>query len=88
LRPKEAGLFSNRGNAYRKKGDASRAIEDFDQALDLNPNLLFGYWNRGLAYEANGDRDKAVADLNKALSLNPDAATKKKIEASLQEVQQ
>lgn len=87
LSPKQAGLFSNRGSAYRKKGQPDRAIADFNQAIALDPNLLLGYWNRGLAYQTKGDSERATADYNKALSLNPDAATKAKIEASLQELQ-
>ena len=66
--------FSNRGTAYGRKGQLDRAIEDFDQAIRLNPNYAAAFNNRGSAYSAKGDLDGAIADYNEAIRLDPKIA--------------
>jgi len=39
--------FYNRGNAYVRKGQNDRAIQDYDQAIRLNPNFADAFYNRG-----------------------------------------
>jgi tetratricopeptide (TPR) repeat protein len=36
--------------AYANLGDHQKAIEDYDQAITLNPNNAISFGNRGLAY--------------------------------------
>ena len=50
---------------------AAEAIQDYDEAIRLNPNYADAYYNRGLAYGAKGDQDRAIQDLNEAIRLNP-----------------
>jgi DNA-binding helix-hairpin-helix protein with protein kinase domain len=72
--------YYNQGNTYSKLGDYEGAIDNFNQALRLNPKNAKAYVNRGNArYEIaqhSGDPDKqyrgAIEDFNKALRLNPD----------------
>jgi hypothetical protein len=46
-----AVAFNRRGNAYAAgKGQYDRAIEDYDQAIRLNPKLVEAFYNRGTAY--------------------------------------
>src|ERR1700730_18054663 len=42
--------FYNRGNSHRSKGQPDRAIEDYDQAILLNPIYALAFRNRGAAY--------------------------------------
>jgi tetratricopeptide (TPR) repeat protein len=63
--------FTYRGNAYFGKGQYDRAIEDYDQAIRLNPNYAEAYNNRGLAKRAKGDFAGGDADIAKAKQLNP-----------------
>jgi tetratricopeptide (TPR) repeat protein len=67
--------FSNRGTAYGRKGQLDRAIEDFDQAIRLNPNDAVAFSNRGAAYARRGQPDRAIEDYDQAIRLNPDYAT-------------
>jgi tetratricopeptide (TPR) repeat protein len=51
--------YNNRGDAYYKKGDYDRAIQDFSEAIRLSPS--FGYYReRGIAYNEKGDYDQAI----------------------------
>src|SRR5262249_42968739 len=45
-----AEAFYRRGIAYNRKRQYPRAIEDFDQAIRLNPNFAAAYGGRGNAY--------------------------------------
>ena len=50
--------YTNRGNAYFRRGEYDRAIQDYDRALELNPHLGLPYTNRGVAYASKGDFDQ------------------------------
>jgi len=39
--------YGSRGNAHNAKGDSDRAIADFDEAIQLDPELAMSYYNRG-----------------------------------------
>ena len=41
--------YTNRGNAYREKGDVDHAIADFDEALQIDPEHVMAFNNRGVA---------------------------------------
>jgi tetratricopeptide (TPR) repeat protein len=51
-----------------------RAIEDFNQAIRLNPNHTEALSNRGAAYNGKGQYDRAIEDFNQAIRLNPNLA--------------
>ncbi len=64
-----ATAYSNRGDAYRNKGQYDRAIADFDTAIELDPKHAIAYSNRGIAYKKLGEIDKAMSDTQKAKEL-------------------
>jgi tetratricopeptide (TPR) repeat protein len=64
----------NRGNANKNNEDYGKAIEDYTEALRLNPNAAPVYHNRGNAYTENGDYDKAATDYERAAKLDPQYA--------------
>ena len=66
---KLAVAFDNRGVAYRLKGDYDRALQDYEQAIRLNPNAANPYNNRGIIYRIKGDYDRAIADYDEAIWL-------------------
>lgn len=63
-----------RGAVKAQQGDYYKAIEDYSQALKVNPNYLGAYLNRGSAYADLGNYSKAMADFNQALRINPNSA--------------
>ena len=65
--------YDCRGLAYSDKGDYDRAIVDFTEAIEPNPNH-YTYYNRGVAYLKKGDYNRAIEDFTEAIELNPDDA--------------
>jgi tetratricopeptide (TPR) repeat protein len=66
--------YNNRGSVYDDKGQYDRAIQDYDQAVRLDPNYANAYNNRGIAYANKGQYDRAIQEYNQGLSLDPDDA--------------
>jgi tetratricopeptide (TPR) repeat protein len=63
--------YSNRGSAYSDKGQLDRAIQDYDQAIMLDPSNAIAHYNRGIAYSAKGQLDPAIRDYDQAIKLDP-----------------
>ena len=72
LKPNYAAAYSNRGRAYRRKGEYDRAINDFNEAIALNPNYAEAYCGRGVGYHDKEHYETAIGDYTKAIQLKPD----------------
>jgi tetratricopeptide (TPR) repeat protein len=63
--------YFDSGEMYRSWGDYITAIEEYTQAIRLDPNMAMAYSNRGFAYNEKGDYDRGIADCTQAIRLNP-----------------
>ena len=50
------------------------AIEDYTQAVGLNPELAGGYLKRAITYRGMERYDQAIADYNQVIDLDPENA--------------
>jgi len=66
-----AGIYNNRGVVYDGLRQHTKAISDYNKAIELNPKYALAYNNRGFAYYNLGQHTKAISDLTKAIELNP-----------------
>ena len=57
--------------AWYDKKDYDKAIDDFTDAIRIDPKYATAYYNRGLVWKAKGDNDKAMADYDEAIRLDP-----------------
>jgi tetratricopeptide (TPR) repeat protein len=64
----------NRGSARDSLGDIPGAIEDYDAALRLDPEMGAAYYNRANAYFSLDDYAKAIKDYDQAVRIDPAAA--------------
>jgi tetratricopeptide (TPR) repeat protein len=62
-------IFTNRGNAYNSKGDYDRAIQDFSQAIRLDPKCAYAFNGLGNAYNGEADYDQAIQNYDRAIRL-------------------
>ncbi len=69
-----AVAFTNRGLAYKRKGQWDRAIADYSEAIRLKPDDAQVFNNRGNAYYFKGQLDRAIKDYDDAIRLKPDLA--------------
>ncbi|MBE9592380.1 MAG: tetratricopeptide repeat protein, partial [Proteobacteria bacterium] len=75
VRVNMAVSYNNRGNAYYELKKQEKAIEDYNKAIELNPEDAMAYNNRGAAYAKLKKQEKAIEAYNKAIELNPEDAT-------------
>ncbi len=52
--------------------DADKAVQDYNKAIQLDPDCLEAYFLRGQTYERKGEYDKAIHDLNKTIQFYPE----------------
>jgi tetratricopeptide (TPR) repeat protein len=64
--------YFDSAQAFYSWGDYAMAIEEYTQAIRLDPNFVAAYNNRGNAYYSKKDYDRAISDYTQAIRLNPD----------------
>ncbi len=47
------------------------AIQEYTQAIRLNPSYSEAYYNRAIAYYRIGNMNQAISDMQTAINLNP-----------------
>ncbi len=62
-------LNTNRGIAWKCKGDYDFALKDLDEALRLRPNIHPPRYARGEIYLTLKEYDKALADANYGIKV-------------------
>ena len=67
-----AVAYIDRGNGYQDSGEYDRAIQDYDQAILLEPDSALAFYNRGNAYDSKGEYDRAIADYDLVIQLAPE----------------
>ncbi|RFU46794.1 tetratricopeptide repeat protein [Paraburkholderia sp. DHOC27] len=75
LRPQDAALQLNLGNALKAMGQLDGAIERFRNALTLAPSFPLAHYNLGNAYAAAGRHEDAADAFQKSLRLQPGNAS-------------
>ncbi|MGK7388865.1 MAG: tetratricopeptide repeat protein [Candidatus Cyclobacteriaceae bacterium M2_1C_046] len=63
---------SDLGDKYYERGEYKKAIESYNEYINLNPEHLKSIYNRGRAYEELGQYDQAVQDYRHVLKNDPE----------------
>lgn len=50
-----------------------KAIQNYDQAVALDPKFALAYYNRAIAYYNQGDYKQAIADYDQVIALDPES---------------
>jgi tetratricopeptide (TPR) repeat protein len=67
-----AVAYSTRGQAFMHRRAYDKAIDDFGQAIALDPRLVAAYRNRGATYFISELYEKALPDYDAVIRLQPD----------------
>ena len=70
LKPNQAGLHCNKGNALFSLNYFKKAIESYNKAILLKPKLTDAYFNKGNALEKINNLKEAVKNYDRAIKLN------------------
>ena len=68
---KDAITHFNLGVYHQKQGNTIKAIEEYENVLNLDPNNAEAHNNLGVIYKEQGDLDKAVEHYQFVLTSNP-----------------
>ncbi len=60
-----------RGNALDEKGERERAIEEWQQAVQLDPDHSAAHYNLAIAFTDAGQPDLAIEEFRQAIRLDP-----------------
>ena len=74
MRRRESDVYMRCGRDYLENRDYTRAIANFDRAIELNPNHA-SYYARGEAHYKNRDYACAIEDFTIAIKFNPNHAS-------------
>jgi protein O-mannosyl-transferase len=74
LTEKNYMAHNNLASALAEKGKMEEAIDNYNKAIRIKPDLYVSYSGRGLAYDRLGQDQRAVEDYNHAILLKPDYA--------------
>lgn len=69
--PKDAVLYTRRGETWFRLHEFDRAIEDFNRAIALDRNQDDAWYGRGMAYGRSGEVQKGIDDLSVYIERNP-----------------
>jgi tetratricopeptide (TPR) repeat protein len=67
--PENAEKYAQRGNDYLNAGNADEAIDDYNKAIELSPDIPDAYNNRAVAYFEKHEYNKSWEDVRKAESM-------------------
>ena len=71
LNPK-SNYYINRALTRYHRQELRGAMNDYDLALDLDPNNVLGHYNRGLLRAQVGDDNRAIEDFNVVIDCEPE----------------
>jgi tetratricopeptide (TPR) repeat protein len=81
--PALANAYWVRGEAHRYKREYQQAVEDYSEAIRINPKDLQSYLDRGTAYARLEDHDRAIADFSMVIRVDK-AADQTRVYRALQ----
>lgn len=68
--PDEPAGYYQRGWFKDYSGDIEGALEDYNMAITLQPNVAYAYLNRGVLYRLKGENAKAESDFKQVVRLD------------------
>lgn len=84
----------SRARAYKQRGDIimliyewNRALDDYNMAIELDPDYAEAYYRRGILYYTMVERENAIADFETYLELAPEGQFVDSAEQYIEDIQ-
>lgn len=74
MRANYAPAYYNRARIHQMRRDYGSALQDYDEAIRLQPDYSEAYYNRGVLHRAMGAVEKANADFEAGRRLGPNGS--------------
>jgi tetratricopeptide (TPR) repeat protein len=74
LDPKLAAAYLQLGVLYSQRGDSSKAVSAYLEAIAANPGLVAAHYRLAQAYSRSGEKSKAQAELQIYNQLSKETA--------------
>ena len=74
MAPSLAKEYYDRGRTYHNLEEYEKAIQEYDKAIQLYPNVASVYNDRGFAYLELDEKNLAFQNFDKAIQLDPNHA--------------
>lgn len=69
--PDQGRFYTLRAGSWWALGKADKALEDYDQAIEMGYQEAHAFISRGLFHASLGNYDKAIADYDQAIKADP-----------------
>ena len=69
-----AELYCQRASIYSDISNYQLAVDDYTEAIRINPEDAYAYYNRGNSHSSMGDLQLAIEDYTEAIRINPEDA--------------
>jgi tetratricopeptide (TPR) repeat protein len=70
-----AWAHNRRGESLADEGNQDKALEDFEEAISLDPTRWAAWHNRGVSFAIQKRYDEAISDFRRTIKLKPNYAT-------------
>jgi tetratricopeptide (TPR) repeat protein len=60
---------------YASQGQMDLAIDEYTEAISIDPEYAAAYFDRGIAFQRIGDYDRSIGDYTQAIDLDPENAS-------------
>jgi tetratricopeptide (TPR) repeat protein len=70
--PEKARGWFKRGQTFMNEGNEEKALEDFEKAIEIEPDFRSAYTYKGLIHFENGDFNKAINEYSRYINRQPD----------------
>jgi tetratricopeptide (TPR) repeat protein len=67
----QAATYAEEGDSLFNEGRYDEAIESYDRALEIDPQLQAVWYQRGECYRLKGDYEAAIGDFGQSLEIEP-----------------
>jgi tetratricopeptide (TPR) repeat protein len=68
---KQSSVYFNSGVSYQAKGQSSKAVSEYEKAIQINPYNIKAHYNLGILYKQQAKYEKSIQEYRQVVKLDP-----------------